>query len=99
MPIDDIEQFCALFRIQRCITDIIMAVPHCTDAGRKAKAGVAIGHHPPLARIEEWQAGHGKPGGRADAARRIDEARRLLDEIANLLVELRRVLMGSTRQR
>lgn len=42
VPLDDIEQFCALFRIQRAITDIILDVPHCTDAGRKAKAGVAI---------------------------------------------------------
>ena len=27
-----------------------------------------------LAWIHEWQDGHGKPGGRADAARRLDEA-------------------------
>jgi hypothetical protein len=35
-----------------------------------------------LARIAEWQEGHGKPGGRAEAARRLDEAHKLLDEIA-----------------
>ena len=35
-----------------------------------------------LARIQEWQDGHGKPGGRAEAARWLDEAHRLLDEIA-----------------
>ena len=34
-----------------------------------------------LTRIHEWQEGHGKPGGRADAARRLDEAHKLLDEI------------------
>ena len=27
-----------------------------------------------LARIHEWQDGHGKPGGRAEAARRLEEA-------------------------
>ena len=27
-----------------------------------------------LAWIPEWQEGHGKPGGRADAARRLEEA-------------------------
>ncbi len=37
-----------------------------------------------LAWIAEWQDGHGKPGGRAEAARRLDEAHRLFDEIANL---------------
>jgi hypothetical protein len=31
-----------------------------------------------LARIAEWQDGHGKPGGRADAARRLEEAHKLL---------------------
>jgi hypothetical protein len=35
-----------------------------------------------IARIAEWREGQGKPGGRAEAARRIDEARKLLDEIA-----------------
>ena len=42
-----------------------------------------------LARIHEWQEGHGKPGGRADAARRLDEAHKLLDEVANMLTEMR----------
>ena len=35
-----------------------------------------------LVRIAEWQDGHGKPGGRAEAARRLDEAHTLLDEIS-----------------
>jgi hypothetical protein len=52
-----------------------------------------------LARIAEWQDGHGKPGGRADAARRLDDAHRLLDEIADMLTHMRRVLLGNTRQR
>jgi hypothetical protein len=52
-----------------------------------------------LAAIHTWQDGRGKPGGRADAARRLDEARKLLDEVSNMLTELRRELLGSTRQR
>ena len=40
-----------------------------------------------LARIGEWQEGHGKPGGRAEAARRLDEAHKLLDEVANMLAD------------
>ena len=35
-----------------------------------------------LARIHEWQDGHGKPGGRAEAARRLEEANKLLDEVS-----------------
>jgi hypothetical protein len=45
-----------------------------------------------------WQEEHGKPGSRADAARRIEEAHRLLDEIADTLVEMRRELLGGGRQ-
>ena len=52
-----------------------------------------------LTRIHEWQEGHGKPGGRADAARRLDEAHRLLDEIANMLTEMRRTMLGAGRAR
>jgi hypothetical protein len=52
-----------------------------------------------LARIQDWQADYEKPGGRADAARRIEEARQLLDEIERVLVEMRRELMGGTRRR
>jgi hypothetical protein len=51
-----------------------------------------------LARIVEWR-GHGKAGGRAVAARRLDEAHKLLDEIADMLTHMRRELLGSTRQR
>jgi hypothetical protein len=43
-----------------------------------------------LARVHEWQEGHGRPGGRADAARRLGEAHKLLDEITNMLTEARR---------
>jgi hypothetical protein len=52
-----------------------------------------------LARIEEWQEGHGKPGGRAEAARRLDGAHKLLDEVSNMLGDVRRELLGSSRQR
>jgi hypothetical protein len=51
-----------------------------------------------LARIAGWQE-QGPALGRADAARRLDEARKLLDEVSNMLTELRRELLGSTRQR
>jgi hypothetical protein len=47
-----------------------------------------------LARIHEWQEGHGKPGGRADAVHRLDEANKLLEEIANMLTEMRREMLG-----
>ena len=52
-----------------------------------------------IARIQEWRDGHGKPGGRADAARRLDEADKLLAEISDLLSRLRRELPGGGRQR
>ena len=47
-----------------------------------------------LTRIAEWQDGHGKPGGRAEAARRLDEAHKLLDEIEHMLGDVRRELLG-----
>ena len=52
-----------------------------------------------IARIQEWRDGHGKPGGRTEAARRLDDAHKLLDEISNLLSEMRRDLLGGGRQR
>jgi hypothetical protein len=52
-----------------------------------------------LARMAEWQKGHGKPGGRAEAARRLDEAHKLLEEVSNMLTEMWRELLGSERQR
>jgi hypothetical protein len=52
-----------------------------------------------IARIAEWQEGHGKPGGRADAACRLDGAHKLLDEVSNMLGDVRRELLGSSRQR
>jgi hypothetical protein len=48
-----------------------------------------------LAHIAEWQDGHGKPGGRAEAARRLDEAHKLLDEISTMLAEVRLNLLGT----
>ncbi len=42
----------------------------------------------------EWQDGHGKPGGRAEAARRLEEAHRLLEEVADMLTDVRRDLLG-----
>jgi hypothetical protein len=42
-----------------------------------------------LAWIAEWQDGHGEPGGRADAARRLDEAHKLLGEVSDMLTETR----------
>jgi hypothetical protein len=50
-----------------------------------------------LARIEDWKEGHGKPGGRAEAARRLDEAHKLLDEISNMLANLRRTMLPGAR--
>ena len=52
-----------------------------------------------LAWIAEWQDGHGKAGGRAEAASRLEEANKLLDEVANMLGDVRRELLGSGRQR
>ena len=49
-----------------------------------------------LAWIAEWQDGHGKPEGRAEAARRLDEAHTLLDEISNMLTEVRLNMLGAT---
>ena len=46
-----------------------------------------------LAAIHTWQDGHGQAGGRAEAARRLDEAHKLLDE--NMLGDVRRELLGS----
>jgi hypothetical protein len=47
-----------------------------------------------IARIQDWQDGHGQAGGRAEAARRLEEAHKLLDEIANMLADVRRDLLG-----
>jgi hypothetical protein len=52
-----------------------------------------------IARIQESCDGHGKPGGRADAARRLEEVHALLEEISDLLSRLRRELPGGGRQR
>ena len=47
-----------------------------------------------LARIAGWQEEHGQPAGRADAARRLEEAHRLLEEVAYMLGDVRRDLLG-----
>jgi hypothetical protein len=39
------------------------------------------------------------PGGRAEADRRLNEAHKLLDEISNMLTEMRRELLSSVRRR
>jgi hypothetical protein len=51
-----------------------------------------------IARIADWRDGHGKPGGRAEAARRLDEAHKLLGEISEMLTEMRRELLGGRRR-
>jgi hypothetical protein len=51
-----------------------------------------------IARIEDWRDGHRKPGGRAEAARRLGEAHKLLDEISSMLAEMRRELLDCGRQ-
>jgi hypothetical protein len=47
-----------------------------------------------LAAIHDWQDGHGQPGGRAEAARRLDDAHKLLAAVVNVLTEMRRTLLG-----
>jgi hypothetical protein len=51
-----------------------------------------------LARIADWRDGHGKPGGRAEAVRRLDEAHKLLDEISDMLTEMRGDVLGGRRR-
>jgi hypothetical protein len=45
-----------------------------------------------IARIEDWK-GQGPAMGRADAARRLEEAHKL-DEVSNMLGDVRRELLG-----
>ena len=47
-----------------------------------------------LAWIAEWQEGPDKPGGRAETARRLEEANKLLDEVSNMLGDVWRELLG-----
>ena len=48
-----------------------------------------------IARIEDWKGqGQGPAQGRAEAARRLDEAHKLLDEVSNMLGDVRRELLG-----
>jgi hypothetical protein len=46
-----------------------------------------------IARIQEWQDGHGQAGGRAEATRRLEEVHKLLEEIADMLTHMRRELL------
>ena len=46
-----------------------------------------------IARIEDWK-GQGPVLGRAEAARRLEEAHKLLEEIADMLTHMRRELLG-----
>ena len=48
---------------------------------------------PEIARIEDWK-GQGPVLGRAEAARRLEEAHKLLEEIADMLTHMRRELLG-----
>jgi hypothetical protein len=50
-----------------------------------------------LARIAERQDGHGKPAGRAEAAHRLEEANKLLDEVSNMLGDVRRTMLTGAR--
>ena len=49
---------------------------------------------PEITRIQEWQDGHGQAGGRAEAARRQEEAHKLFEEIADMLTHMRRESLG-----
>ena len=51
-----------------------------------------------IARIEDWKE-QAPPLGRAEAARRINATRKLLDEIQHMLAEMRRTMLGSGRPR
>ena len=46
-----------------------------------------------IARIEDWK-GQGPVLGRAEAARRLEEAHKLFEEIADMLTHMRRDLLG-----
>jgi hypothetical protein len=50
-----------------------------------------------IARIEDWK-GQGPALGRAEAARRLDEAHKLLEEVASLLTEMRQELLGGGKR-
>jgi hypothetical protein len=52
-----------------------------------------------IARIEDWKEGREKARGRAETDRVLGEAHKLLDEISNMLTEMRRELLGSGRRR
>ena len=49
-----------------------------------------------LAHIHEWQDGHGQAGGRAEAARRLDQAHALLTGVSDMLVDMRRTMLVVT---
>jgi hypothetical protein len=51
-----------------------------------------------IARIEDWKAARGKARGRVDTDRVLGEAHKLFEEVGNMLTEMRRELLGSSRQ-
>ena len=50
-----------------------------------------------IARIEDWKE-QGPALGRAGATRRLDEAHKLLEEVASLLTEMRQELLGGGKR-
>jgi hypothetical protein len=50
-----------------------------------------------ITRIEDWK-GQGPALCRAEAARRLDEVHKLLEEVSNMLVGVRRELLGGIRR-
>jgi hypothetical protein len=54
------------------------------------RAGQRVTSVPDITRL----LARGKPGGRAEAARRLAEANKLLDEVSNMLGDVRRELLG-----
>jgi hypothetical protein len=52
-----------------------------------------------IARIADWKEAQVKARGRAETDRVLGEAEKLFDEVANMLTELRRQLLGRRRAR
>jgi hypothetical protein len=52
-----------------------------------------------IARIEDWKEARGKARGRDDTDRVLGDAHWLFDEIGDMLTEMRRELLGGSRQR
>ena len=52
-----------------------------------------------IARIEDWKERRGKARGRAETDRVLGAAHKLFGEIEDMLTEMRRELLGSSRRR